>query len=101
MRCVALWGGHIIRYIYEIVILEQGESRKNTVSLQILEFSTGHPDVHFNPGRFYCGIVHHDHDIRILRHLVQYSSELGQLHFERMELFAETRAGVFEGFYQL
>lgn len=45
-------------------------------------------------------IVHHDHYIRILRHLVQYRSELRQLHFERMEFLTEPRAGMFEGFYQ-
>lgn len=45
-------------------------------------------------------VMHHDHYIRILRHLVQYRSELRQLHFERMEFFAEPRTGMFEGFDQ-
>lgn len=39
--------------------------------------------------RTYCGIMNYDHDIRVLRHFVQHSCELGQLHFKGVELLAE------------
>jgi len=48
-----------------------------------------------------CGVVHDKEDVRVPRHPVEHSGELGQFHLERVELLAHARARVLERFDEL